>query len=178
MNVRRASPADAQEIAEVHIASWRAAYPGVVPQPVLDGLDVDRRAAFWATHLTDEGESRTWVADDDGRLIGFAGTQPADPDDAPHVPAGSHELATLYTLPEAWGRGVGRALLDQAVTDLAADGIVAMHLWVFAANDRARAFYQRSGWREDGGARDIEIGGVPIPIVRYTRVLLEVERGG
>src|SRR5262245_39417926 len=30
--VRRAVPADAPAIAEVHVASWRAAYPGLVPQ--------------------------------------------------------------------------------------------------------------------------------------------------
>ena len=165
--VRRATLDDARGIAEVHVASWRAAYPGLVPQEFLDGLDVERRAAFWTTLLEDEGESRTWVAFETARVVGFAGTHPADDDDAPQVHAGSHELATMYTLPETWGTGVGRALLERAVADLAADGIEHMHLWVFAANDRARAFYERAGWREDGAARELEIGGASLPIVRY-----------
>ena len=38
MNVRPARPEDARRIAEIHVETWRATYPGVVPQEVLDEL--------------------------------------------------------------------------------------------------------------------------------------------
>ena len=166
--------ADASAIAAVHIASWRAAYPGTVPQAFLDGLDAERRAAFWTQRLREEagsGELRSWVVEKGGQVVGFAGTGPADEDDAPHVPAGSHELQTMYSLAETWGSGVGRALLDRVLTDLASNGVASMHLWVFAANARARRFYERAGWTADGASRDLRIGGVELPIVRYRRML-------
>ncbi|TMD25492.1 MAG: GNAT family N-acetyltransferase, partial [Chloroflexi bacterium] len=40
-------------------------------------------------------------------------------------------------------------------------------LWVFAANDRARRFYERAGWRLDGGTRTWEASGAALPVVRY-----------
>jgi GNAT superfamily N-acetyltransferase len=175
--VRRADVTDAPAIAAVHVASWRAAYRGIVPQAFLDGLDVERRAAFWTQRLTDEdgGESRSWVAELGGQIVGFAGTGPADADDVSQMPAGSHELQTMYSLQETWGTGVGRALLDRVFADLAADGVATMHLWVFAANDRARRFYERAGWTADGESRELPIGGVDLPIARYRRTLARGE---
>ena len=43
MRVRRAEPADARGIAEVHTRTWQAAYRHVFPAEVLDGLDVEER---------------------------------------------------------------------------------------------------------------------------------------
>ena len=45
MNVRPARPEDARRIAEIHVETWRATYPGVMPQEVLDGLSVDEPRA-------------------------------------------------------------------------------------------------------------------------------------
>jgi len=73
-----------------------------------------------------------WVAEADGRVVGFVGIA----DD---------ELAHLYTDPPFQNRGVGSALLEHART-LRPGGL---HLWVFQENDRARRFYERSGFRLD-----------------------------
>jgi hypothetical protein len=54
--VRPARPGDAEAIATVHVRSWQAAYPGIVPQPVLDRLSIERRAASW--RLAVEGSGR------------------------------------------------------------------------------------------------------------------------
>ena len=39
MKIRPAVLQDAPSIAHVHVASWRATYPGIVPQSFLDSLD-------------------------------------------------------------------------------------------------------------------------------------------
>jgi hypothetical protein len=44
-------------------------------------------------------------------------------------------------------------------------------LWVLTDNPRARAFYARHGWRCDELIEREEQGGVPLPVVRYSRAL-------
>jgi len=162
--VRAAAPSDAPGIAAVHVQTWRAAYVGLVPQPILDRLSVERRLVFWSEHLTNPGESRTWVAETDGRIVGFAGT--ARPT-AADLPAGTGELEMIYLLPEAWHRGVGGALLRAAVEDLVERGFATAVLWVFTANDRARRFYEAHGWLADGTAQMLDFDGTPIEEIRY-----------
>jgi hypothetical protein len=43
LTVRRARPDDATAIAEVHVASWRTTYPGIVDQAYIRG---DRGTAY------------------------------------------------------------------------------------------------------------------------------------
>ena len=43
-HVRRATPEDARAISEVQIAGWRHAYRGIVPDAMLDELDVEAGA--------------------------------------------------------------------------------------------------------------------------------------
>ena len=45
--IRPAIPADARPIAEVHVRTWQEAYRGIVPDAVLDALDVDDRERRW-----------------------------------------------------------------------------------------------------------------------------------
>jgi hypothetical protein len=43
LDIRRASQSDARAIAEVHVASWRETYRGIVPDAFLDALSVAER---------------------------------------------------------------------------------------------------------------------------------------
>jgi len=55
-------------------------------------------------------------------------------------------ISVLATTAEAEGSGVGRALLEHAETWAARRGHSLLTLNVFAANARARRFYERAGW--------------------------------
>jgi GNAT superfamily N-acetyltransferase len=55
------------------------------------------------------------------------------------------ELRGLYVTKAQLGSGLGQRLLDEALP-----GGLAAELWVFERNVRARAFYQRNGFRTDG----------------------------
>ena len=72
------------------------------------------------------------------------------------------DIPALYVADHARGRGLGKALLDDAKT-----GTPALTLWTFEANARARAFYAREGFteltrtdgaRNDEGLPDIRLG--------------------
>jgi GNAT superfamily N-acetyltransferase len=163
-SVRPATPSDADAIAVVHVDSWRAAYRGIVPARILDGLSVERRAAGWRETIESAGDERVWVVERDGGVIGFAATGPARDDDAV---AGSGEVMAIYLDPAAWSTGIGRRLFAAAVEDLRGRAFGPLVLWVLTANARGRHFYEAAGWRPDGTSRTLDFGGTPIEEIRY-----------
>ena len=84
-------------------------------------------------------------------------------------------MGAIYLMPEAWSRGLGRALLNTAVGELGRNGFETGTLWVFRDNARARRFYERAGWALDGKAKSIEIGGVSLAEIRYR---IDLQRDG
>src|SRR5262245_12630278 len=100
--VRLATVADAAAIAEVQVASWHAAYRGIVPDAVLDAFVFEGRYPRWQKNLSDPaGAARTTVVLRDGRVVAFASVGPSR--DEPVV----GEVWALYAHPEAWHTGAG-----------------------------------------------------------------------
>jgi len=162
--VRAATPADAVSIARVHVASWRAAYIGLVPAAVLDGLSVERREARWRATTELPMERRVWVVEVNARIVGFASTGPARDED---LPIGAGELEAIYLAAEFWSTGLGRPLFDRAVGDLRERGLDPLILWVLTGNVRGCRFYDAMGWRADGCSRPIDFEGTAVEEVRY-----------
>ena len=75
-----------------------------------------------------------WVAEEDGRLLGFLGIEHSTNLDAP-------VLEKIYVDPAEQNRGVGSALLDKAKELRPAE----LYLWVFQKNP-ARRLYERNGF--------------------------------
>jgi ribosomal protein S18 acetylase RimI-like enzyme len=67
------------------------------------------------------------------------------------------ELRRIYTLRQAHGTGIGAALMARAMEDAARLGAKRILLGVWEHNARARAFYERSGFRIIG-ARQFHVG--------------------
>lgn len=166
--IRVATAGDARAIAQVHVASWRAAYSGLLPKDKLDRLDVDERERLWRERLTDANGvgRRAWVAIHKDQVVGFAFTQPSADED---VAAGVHELKALYLLPSVWQRGLGSALLSTAESSLRDAGVDAATLWVLEGNEPAKSFYEARGWKFD--KRDPSFKPFNAPALRYTKQL-------
>jgi len=158
--VRGAAPGDAEAIARVHVRTWQEAYVHLFGAEALAGLDVGRRAEWWRRAVATPGYA-VFVAESDGAVVAFASIGPSSDPDA------GGELYAIYAVPEAWGTGVGPALMRDCVDALRAAGHDDAVLWVFADNPRARRFYEREGWRLDGTSRDGEHFGVRTAEVRY-----------
>ncbi len=170
VTVRDATVDDARAIAEVHVASWRWAYRGQLPDGFLEGLSVDDREAMWtAWFLRPEERAAVLIAsDEDGRVVGFANAGPSR-DDVASPDTG--ELRAIYVLQEFQGSGVGRALLDASLDRLRAAAYARVTLWVLETNDLGRRFYERNGWAWDGTVSDHQFECANRPIVRYARDL-------
>ena len=169
--VRRAEPADAARIAEIHVRSWQTSYQGLIPQDYLDGLDPAHRRDRWAESLEQADWSRGGilvVADDAGYVAGFASVHASRDEDAA---ADVGEVQAIYLSPGCCGRGLGRELMTAAVGHLATVGYGQVTLWVLTSNARARRFYEAAGLRPDGAVKVDDGRGFALSEVRYRRSL-------
>jgi ribosomal protein S18 acetylase RimI-like enzyme len=170
--IRAARVTDASQIAVVHVRSWQGAYRGLLPQAYLDGLDPAQRVGRWERSLAEAEDRRNGVlvADASGTLLGFVGYSPSRDRDAD--PARVGEIEAIYLLPNAWGKGVGRLLMDAALGRLAEARFDRVTLWVLDSNVRARRFYEAGGWLADGARKIEDSRGFPVAQVRYKRSLM------
>jgi GNAT superfamily N-acetyltransferase len=167
MLLRPAQPDDAIAVARVHVRSWQSAYRTLLPDEYLDQLRPEDRAERYDFATLDPRKPRTIVAEEDGRILGFATTSPSrDSDTADHG-----ELCALYVDPTRWGQGIGVALVTAARAHLAHAGFRDAVLWVLDGNLRGERFYQRDGWVSDGVRRTDIVWGVTVEEVRYLRRL-------
>ena len=140
--IRPADVRDAAGIGFVHCRGWQAAYAGLLPETILQGMSPEKSAA----RFRQEGCRDTLVAEQNGRVVGFCGyggwRDDPDPDEG--------EIIGLYVLPELQRQGIGAALMKAALAELAARGCRAVSLWVLQGNDRAARFYERQGFARTG----------------------------
>jgi len=139
--VRPGRMGDEPALAAVHRAAALAAYRWVAAERWRD--------ADWAVRVE---LGSVVVAERTGTVFGLATVL-------------SNEVGSLYVTPSMQGRGVGAALLDEAERRLGGGPAV---VWVIERNTAARAFYERAGWRLDGGRRE-DVWG---PEVRYRKQLV------
>jgi GNAT superfamily N-acetyltransferase len=146
--LRRAAVDDAEimlETMRIGFASFRAwAGPEFDPPPVMIELPRVREGLALPT---------TWA------LLAFSGTEPAGhvavtqarvrEEPRADIPGLAH-LWTLFVRPPWWGSGLATRLNAVAVDEAARRGYTAIRLHTPAGNARARAFYEREGWRTDG----------------------------
>jgi GNAT superfamily N-acetyltransferase len=167
--VREATVADAAAVARVHLASWRSAYRGLVPDALLDSLNLGERTARWREQLTHRPLGQvTHVAEVGGEIVGFAaGGACRDEDSGSEV----GELYAIYVEQGSWRRGFGGLLQTASLESLRERGFAEARLWVLEANAVARAFYEHSCWAADGARDTHRFGDQGLPIVRYRRRL-------
>ena len=166
--IRRATAVDASAIAEIGVLGWQAAYRGILPRDFLAGLAVAPREVAWRAMIESdaEGGAPAWIAEREGRVIGFVASGPPRGEDVP-LPAA--EVYAIYVMPESWRSGAGTALLAAAVDHWRALGTTTLVLWVLEANTQGRAFYEALGWQADGHRQEVDFGGFTRTEIRYSR---------
>jgi ribosomal protein S18 acetylase RimI-like enzyme len=138
--VRPAALDDAEEIARVHVATWRSAYSGLLPDDFLASLSEANYTERWR-RVIGEGLSRVFVVDEPDGIAGFAS---GGRERAGEV-GFAGELYALYVLEGAHRRGYGRELVRAVAGALREMRLPDMIVWVLRDNPTARRFYERLG---------------------------------
>jgi len=164
--IRKVSVEDAYEYALCHTACWLDAYAGLVPDEYLKNMHNEqvRRAEKNREVFKEPGDNEYYCAEYEGKMVGrlvFGKCRDED-----KTAAG--EIHAIYLIAEHWGKGYGRQMLEFALSRLKQNGYREIVIWMFAGNDRAKAFYEKHGFKPDGRKNTIKIGK-PLAIARYVR---------
>jgi GNAT superfamily N-acetyltransferase len=162
LKIIRATVDDVEDISYVHARSWQAAYSGIVPQDFLDEFTPEKRAELGRKVMPARPEEYYISYLDETPMGMFIIGSSLQEDTLPH----SGEVFALYLLPEYWGKGYGRLLMDYAVMHLYELSYHDIFLWVLEDNIRARTFYEKYGFVFDGIKKEIVIGK-PLIEIRY-----------
>jgi ribosomal protein S18 acetylase RimI-like enzyme len=140
---RRATPSDADAVADLHADSWRRHYRGAYSDSFLDGDVVTDRRVVWRQRLSAPTiEAATVLATSGEELVGFIHVVfDADPEWGALV----DNLHVRY----GHGRsGVGRRLMAEAAGAVSErPGTHPLYLWVLEQNVAGQAFYDALGGR-------------------------------
>ena len=165
---RTAHSDDVRGIAEVHVRSWQAAYRGQVPDSYLEGLSIAKRELAWIEILKDQMRG-VLVAEDEARIVGFSSFGPVRNEEENRLLTG--EIYSIYVLEEFWNLGIGRTLMANSLIALERDGFGSVKVWVLETNQRARAFYEKFGFKTDGLRKTENRENFELQEIRYDMIL-------
>lgn len=156
VRLRPALPADAPEVARIWRDGWADGHVGHVP----DALVAVRTAESFDQRARERvGDTTVGVAGDG--LAGF-------------VMVVGDEVEQVYVDPAHRGSGVAGVLLAEAERLVAAGGHARAWLAVVAGNTRARRFYERQGWADEGPFEYSAAGPdgpIAVPCRRYGKAV-------
>lgn len=99
------------------------------------------------------------MAASDTEIVGMAvGTQAVDTR-GESIPGLCH-IAAVFVVPELWGQGIGKLLVDEVLAEARGQDYEWVQLRTHVSNHRARQLYEskgfvESGWRQDEGEDEI-----------------------
>ena len=168
-SVRPATARDVKAIADIHVATWKAAYSDLMPDDFLKAMTPEKRLAFWKEAI-EYSEPQTLVAVADNLVVGFVGF---DRSRDPGTRSTVGEIWALYVLPSHWRQGAGVALWDSARDGLKEEGCTQVTAWVLLNNAPATAFFEHSaGFKRDmTSLRTTAFGSARLEEIRLKRAV-------
>ncbi|MBO2452516.1 N-acetyltransferase [Actinomadura barringtoniae] len=152
--VRPATLADSEAVASIWLHGWRDGHVGHVP----DELVAVRGPESFATRAPQRVDD-TVVATVDDQVAGF-------------IMVVGDEVEQVYVSSDHRGSGVASTLLTEAERLVRANGHAQAWLAVVAGNARARRFYERQGWTDEGPFHYPAVGPngpIDVPVHRYVK---------
>jgi GNAT superfamily N-acetyltransferase len=132
-SIRPAVPADMAAVADLWHEGWHDGHAGHVP----DGLTAARTLSAFHERTPPRVADTAVAVAEDGSVVGF-------------VMVVGDEVEQVFVARAARGTGLAAALLAEAEHRVAAAGHSAAWLAVVVGNARARRFYEKQGWVDEG----------------------------
>lgn len=159
IEIRYIEPTDNRTaISRIYEESWKYAYNGIIPQDYLNSIPEGQ----WVSNLNDPGRKTLLCIEDDS----FIGTSSFGKSRFEKF-SDWGEIISIYLLPDYFGKGYGKTLLQAAISELEKLGYKNIFLWVLRDNIRARCFYERFGFLRTDDYLDDNIGGKELQEIRY-----------
>ena len=132
-SIRPAGDADMAAVADLWHEGWHSGHAGHVPEGLTELRTLEAFHARTPARVSDT----TLAVGDSGELLGF-------------VMVVGDEVEQVFVGAAARGTGVADVLLASAEEQVAAAGFDLAWLAVVAGNARARRFYEKCGWADEG----------------------------
>lgn len=155
--IRPATAEDMAAVAELWYVGWHDGHAGHVPE----GLTAARTLEAFHERTPSRIVDTTVAVSEDGELLGF-------------IMVAGDEVEQVFVGRDARGTGLAARLLAEAERQVAGAGHDLAWLAVVEGNARARAFYEREGWRDEGDLPyEVSAGGQQFisPCRRYEKRL-------
>lgn len=138
--LREATCDDVDSLAMVHVQAWQETYGGLLPQELIDFLDLKHRKMMWSKIFQEQNsDTATFLCvSDNEEILGFASgvRNSNNPDNA--------ELTCLYVLKKFQRRNVGNLLLKKVAAEMFKRECVTLEVNVLA-NNPYLTFYKKLG---------------------------------
>lgn len=151
--IRWVAEEDADALGNIHSASWRAAYKGIIPDSVLDGFTPEKRAERFRNAMRNKNEETSIILVN-SMPAGFITLGKCRDEDAG---TGWGEIWGIYMHPDYWHSGIGSLLFNWGLEELGERGFDTAALWVLEGNSRARKFYEKHGFEKEGTSKIIQL---------------------
>lgn len=145
MQIRDASPDDAEAVRRVAEAAWHDAHDDIVGADAVGEFLAENYAPADLRERYRDGDSTTFVATVDEEIVGYATGVPGDD---------AYSLGSIYVHPDRQGDGIGSALLERVEREARASIFDTLRLVVMADNEDAVGFYEARGFERAGDHYD------------------------
>jgi ribosomal protein S18 acetylase RimI-like enzyme len=145
ITTRDATTRDVELITQIHIASWKTAYKGIVPQDYLDHHVEEEKRDHWIDQLNHPTSKNDFVliAMENEKPVGFIAVYEVTDDKYDAF------IDNLHVIPDQKGRGIGSILMAATAHKLISMKKRSVYLWVFDKNIPAYTFYEKIGGTPD-----------------------------
>ena len=147
IEVKYAKYDDMKTLAFIQTSSWKKGFENILSEDTLEKYTDLEKCQMMLEKVYDSKSGNFYIACRDGKPCAELFWREGKEMDE------SAEIVALHSIPESWGHGVGKAIMDKATDDIKAKGYKHIYLWVFKENLRARKFYEKFGYSLDGEHR-------------------------
>ncbi|ELZ84584.1 putative acetyltransferase [Haloferax elongans ATCC BAA-1513] len=159
MTIRPATDADTSAILRVAERSWKHDYPDILTRETAETAALDWYTPEQIASELHKSQGQILVFNREETVVGFAHT-------TWNYTEREGYILRIYVDPDHRRAGIGRALLEAALSDLDEKGIDQINAMVLVANEPGNDFYEQFGF-EHVDESETTIGDKSYPENRY-----------
>ncbi|MHB8455228.1 MAG: GNAT family N-acetyltransferase [Acidiferrobacterales bacterium] len=160
--IRIVEPHELTKLAEIYRASWHLAFAKHFPPENLARVTVGDFEERWRSFFAEENV-HSFVYERNSVLLGFVTCKINNDDPA--------EVVSMMVSPTCIRTGIGRELMEKALSCFLENRCKSAILWVVKENSNARQFYERFGFSSSSEKRFIQRYGIELCQLRYQKQL-------